>query len=138
MEVAGRMDSFPCLDICGICDYSDSHKNKRWQEYAAAVAALSKRNQGLFGKPQPEGSTCPPFLLDAWIVAARQYRNTGIATASKPASQLKRLRKVFESMKCRLRHALDASTQTGVSVREEYRLSLETIHGYKSIHSTAC
>jgi hypothetical protein len=23
----------------GICDYSDTHKNKRWQPYAAAVAA---------------------------------------------------------------------------------------------------
>ncbi|KAH7205642.1 ankyrin repeat-containing domain protein [Fusarium oxysporum] len=33
------MDIFPCLVIRGICDYSDSHKNKGWQEYAALVAA---------------------------------------------------------------------------------------------------
>lgn len=33
------MDSFPCLVIRGICDYADSHKNKIWQPYAAAVAA---------------------------------------------------------------------------------------------------
>lgn len=39
MEAAGLMDSFPCLVIRGICDYSDSHKNKLWQEYAAATAA---------------------------------------------------------------------------------------------------
>lgn len=39
MEAAGLMDDFPCLVIRGICDYSDSHKNKEWQEYAAAVAA---------------------------------------------------------------------------------------------------
>ncbi|RSL96817.1 hypothetical protein CDV31_013283 [Fusarium ambrosium] len=39
MEAAGLMDSFPCLVIRGICDYSDSHKNKQWQEYAAAAAA---------------------------------------------------------------------------------------------------
>lgn len=39
MEAAGVMDSFPCLVIRGICDYSDSHKNKKWQEYAAATAA---------------------------------------------------------------------------------------------------
>ncbi|KAJ4244547.1 hypothetical protein NW762_014402 [Fusarium torreyae] len=39
MEAAGLMDSLPCLVIRGICDYSDSHKNKRWQEYAAATAA---------------------------------------------------------------------------------------------------
>jgi nucleoside phosphorylase len=39
MEAAGLMSSFPCLVIRGICDYSDSHKNKRWQRYAAATAA---------------------------------------------------------------------------------------------------
>lgn len=39
MEAAGLMNDFPCLVIRGICDYADSHKNKAWQEYAAAVAA---------------------------------------------------------------------------------------------------
>jgi nucleoside phosphorylase/ankyrin repeat protein len=39
MEAAGLMDSFPCLVIRGVCDYADSHKNKKWQPYAAATAA---------------------------------------------------------------------------------------------------
>ncbi|KAL7945818.1 hypothetical protein V8C42DRAFT_357458 [Trichoderma barbatum] len=39
MEAAGLMNNFPCVVIRGICDYADSHKNKDWQEYAAAVAA---------------------------------------------------------------------------------------------------
>jgi nucleoside phosphorylase len=39
MEAAGLISNFPCLVIRGICDYSDSHKNKSWQRYAAAVAA---------------------------------------------------------------------------------------------------
>ncbi|KAK4220734.1 hypothetical protein QBC38DRAFT_493568 [Podospora fimiseda] len=39
MEAAGLMNSFQCLVIRGICDYSDSHKNKDWQPYAAATAA---------------------------------------------------------------------------------------------------
>jgi nucleoside phosphorylase len=39
MEAAGLMDSFPCLVIRGICDYADTHKNKRWQGYAARTAA---------------------------------------------------------------------------------------------------
>lgn len=39
MEAAGLMNYFPCLVVRGICDYADSHKNKRWQHYAAAVAA---------------------------------------------------------------------------------------------------
>lgn len=39
MEAAGLMNHFPCLIIRGICDYSDSHKSKQWQGYAAMVAA---------------------------------------------------------------------------------------------------
>jgi nucleoside phosphorylase len=39
MEAAGLMNDFPCLVIRGICDYADSHKNKKWQPYAAATAA---------------------------------------------------------------------------------------------------
>ncbi|KAF3312508.1 hypothetical protein TWF173_007118 [Orbilia oligospora] len=40
MEAAGLMNNFPCLMVRGICDYSDGHKNKRWQPYAALVAAV--------------------------------------------------------------------------------------------------
>ena len=39
MEAAGLMNDFGCLVIRGICDYADSHKNKKWQPYAAATAA---------------------------------------------------------------------------------------------------
>ncbi|KAH0556025.1 hypothetical protein GP486_006033 [Trichoglossum hirsutum] len=39
MEAAGLMNDFPCVVIRGICDYADSHKNKKWQPYAAATAA---------------------------------------------------------------------------------------------------
>ncbi|KKP03106.1 hypothetical protein THAR02_04774 [Trichoderma harzianum] len=39
MEAAGLMNNFPCLVIRGICDYADTHKNDRWQNYAAATAA---------------------------------------------------------------------------------------------------
>ncbi|KAG8350127.1 hypothetical protein FVEN_g11709 [Fusarium venenatum] len=39
MEAAGLVNNFPCIVIRGICDYADSHKNKDWQEHAAAVAA---------------------------------------------------------------------------------------------------
>lgn len=37
------MNDFPCTVIRGICDYADSHKNKRWQPYAAATAAAYGR-----------------------------------------------------------------------------------------------
>jgi hypothetical protein len=39
LETAAMMNTFPCLVIRGICDYADSHKNERWQGYAAATAA---------------------------------------------------------------------------------------------------
>lgn len=39
MEVAGLMNNFPCVVVRGICGYADSHKNNRWQRYAAAIAA---------------------------------------------------------------------------------------------------
>ncbi|KAN0087167.1 putative kinesin [Elaphomyces granulatus] len=39
MEAAGLMNQLQCLVIRGICDYSDSHKNKHWQGYAALAAA---------------------------------------------------------------------------------------------------
>ncbi|KAK2595194.1 hypothetical protein QQS21_007099 [Conoideocrella luteorostrata] len=43
MEGAGAWDEVPCVVIKGICDYSDSHKNKAWQDYAAATAAAVGR-----------------------------------------------------------------------------------------------
>ncbi|PVH94805.1 purine and uridine phosphorylase [Periconia macrospinosa] len=39
MEAVGLINSFRCLIIRGVCDYADSHKNKSWQPYAAAMAA---------------------------------------------------------------------------------------------------
>jgi nucleoside phosphorylase len=39
MEAAGVFQTAQCLVIRGICDYADSHKNKKWQKYAAAAAA---------------------------------------------------------------------------------------------------
>jgi hypothetical protein len=39
MEAAGLMNNFDCLVIRVIADYADSHKNERWQPYAAATAA---------------------------------------------------------------------------------------------------
>jgi nucleoside phosphorylase len=39
MEGAGVWDNFPTVVIKGVCDYADSHKNKKWQRYAAATAA---------------------------------------------------------------------------------------------------
>ncbi|RFU79549.1 phosphorylase superfamily [Trichoderma arundinaceum] len=39
MEGAGAWEEVPCIVVKGICDYADSHKNKQWQDFAAATAA---------------------------------------------------------------------------------------------------
>ncbi|KAJ3301338.1 hypothetical protein HDU93_006890, partial [Gonapodya sp. JEL0774] len=49
---AGLMSNFPCLVIRGICDYADSHKNIKWQRYAAATAAACAKE--MLSVIQPE------------------------------------------------------------------------------------
>ena len=62
MEAAGLMDHFPCLVIRGLCDYSDSHKTKMWQPYAALVAAAYAKD-----------------LLR--VIGSEQIKNTEVATS---------------------------------------------------------
>jgi nucleoside phosphorylase len=52
IKAAGLMDNFSCIIIRGICDYANSHKNKAWQEHAAAVAAAFAKE--LLGYIQPQ------------------------------------------------------------------------------------
>lgn len=56
MEGAGVWDILPCVIIKGVCDYADSHKNKAWQNYAAATAASCAKGflaywEGVFQHP---------------------------------------------------------------------------------------
>ncbi|KAL5366458.1 hypothetical protein BJX96DRAFT_160970 [Aspergillus floccosus] len=43
MEGAGIWDNISCLVIKGVSDYADSHKDKRWQAYAAAAGAAGAK-----------------------------------------------------------------------------------------------
>ncbi|GJC93299.1 kinesin light chain [Colletotrichum higginsianum] len=43
MEGAGIWDVFPCIVVKAVCDYADSHKNKKWQHFAAATAASATK-----------------------------------------------------------------------------------------------
>jgi hypothetical protein len=53
MEGAGVWERFPSVVVSkAVCDYADSHKNKKWQGYAAASAAA-----------------CTKAFLKQWIVA---------------------------------------------------------------------
>jgi hypothetical protein len=54
MEGAGTWDYLPTIMVKSVCDYADSHKNKDWQEYAAATAAA-----------------CTKALLEEWRTTDR-------------------------------------------------------------------
>jgi nucleoside phosphorylase len=51
MEAAGIWEQLPCLVVKGVCDYADSHKNKAWQNYAAATAAAAAKGIALLHAP---------------------------------------------------------------------------------------
>ncbi|KAK6495513.1 hypothetical protein TWF481_002562 [Arthrobotrys musiformis] len=57
MEAAGVWDYLPCILIKGVSDYADSHKNGRWQEYAAIAAAA-----------------CAKAILEQWDRADKQHQ----------------------------------------------------------------
>ncbi|KAH7317051.1 hypothetical protein B0I35DRAFT_354645 [Stachybotrys elegans] len=69
MEAAGIMDSLECLPIRGICDYSDSHKNKASQDYAAATAASYAREL-LETIPSLTSGQAQPIVRDTAIITA--------------------------------------------------------------------
>ena len=58
IEVASLTNDFLCVVIRGIYDYVDSHKNKRWQGYAAATAAAYAKEL-LSVIPPLEGAVAP-------------------------------------------------------------------------------
>jgi nucleoside phosphorylase len=54
MEAAGVMNTLPTGVIRGVCDYGDRQKNKVWQPYAAAVAAVYAK--GILYTINPKGA----------------------------------------------------------------------------------
>lgn len=58
MEAAGIISSYQGLVIRGISDYADSHKNKKWQGYAAATAAAYARELLMNLAPSPASTPC--------------------------------------------------------------------------------
>ncbi|KAK4933389.1 hypothetical protein LTR49_000383 [Elasticomyces elasticus] len=55
MEGAGVWDQLPTIIVKSVCDYSDSHKNKAWQDFAAATAA-----------------SCTKAIIEEWNPAGRR------------------------------------------------------------------
>lgn len=57
MEAAGIMNTLPTGVIRGVCDYGDGQKNKNWQPYAAAVAAVYAK--GILYTISPKAARVP-------------------------------------------------------------------------------
>jgi nucleoside phosphorylase len=71
MESAGVMSEQQGLVIRGISDYADSHKNKRWQKYAAATAASCAKELLLF---LPKARLAPREVSDLAIYKQGERR----------------------------------------------------------------
>ncbi|KAG5761208.1 hypothetical protein H9Q72_010684 [Fusarium xylarioides] len=82
MEAAGVMNTLPCLVIRGICDYADSYKDKRWQNYAAATAAAYAK---LLLRYTASSNT-------EWNTARRGFKNSLRTDKNEEAPQAKRQR----------------------------------------------
>ncbi|KAL9627401.1 MAG: hypothetical protein Q9164_007618, partial [Protoblastenia rupestris] len=66
MESAGTWDYVPTVVVKGVCDYADSHKDKKWQAYAATTAAA-----------------CTKAMLEEWRSVDRPVRNPAEAKFAK-------------------------------------------------------
>ncbi|KAK4082196.1 uncharacterized protein Triagg1_2008 [Trichoderma aggressivum f. europaeum] len=94
-EAAGLMNVFPCLVIRGICDYSDTHKNKQWRGYAAMAAAVYAKDV-LLRVPVEEIGVAQPVKEDVDSMTGTEPGETafegpgrmGFSPTSSPTSDL--------------------------------------------------
>ncbi|CAG8379268.1 unnamed protein product, partial [Penicillium salamii] len=92
MEAAGLMNNFPCIVIRGICDYADSHKNKDWQEYAAAIAAAFAKEFLAFLQPTDVERERPVNELLKQVLGAVCQSGEDVRSLSSHLEQKKDLR----------------------------------------------
>lgn len=85
MEAGGLMDDFRCLVIRGICDYSDSSKNKEWQGSAVLAAAAYAKELLSFVEPEEATVTSPlssnPVASTVYISARLLQLNHPVKTS---------------------------------------------------------
>lgn len=82
MEAAGIMNILPSFIIRGICDYADSHKNKNWQNYAAATAAAYTKLL-LFHLRRDLESDLLPNTLDRTMTMERDQNGRALVGGDK-------------------------------------------------------
>ncbi|KID60052.1 uncharacterized protein G6M90_00g030460 [Metarhizium brunneum] len=93
MEAAGLMESCSSMVIRGIADYADSHKNNRWQCYAAATAAAyAKELLSVIPLAEKSGTEVQRGMQRTHRVTARHSHNT--PSVSRGTEQVHRIKGV--------------------------------------------
>lgn len=64
MEGSGIWEEVPSIIVKGVCDYADSHKNKKWQNFAAATATAAMKSllEALVDTERPQ------ICLSSWAL----------------------------------------------------------------------
>ncbi|KAE8386906.1 purine and uridine phosphorylase [Aspergillus alliaceus] len=91
MEGAGLWGTIPTIVVKGVCDYADSHKNDRWQLYAAATAAACAKGilktwrlttkQTHEGSDNKETAPWPTHQVFSGTFIGKNFLNGGTYTA---------------------------------------------------------
>ncbi|KAF9873982.1 g-protein beta wd-40 repeats containing [Colletotrichum karsti] len=124
MEAAGLQD-FPCLVIRGICDYADSHKNKMWQEYAAATAAAFTKELLSFIPPERVRQEQPVPQLVSVAKEQLQVTTQHLNVSSEHLVEHKRTNELLEDRPIELRVVHEAYYDSA-NVRDSPRCEMGT------------
>ncbi|KAF4629040.1 hypothetical protein G7Y89_g9108 [Cudoniella acicularis] len=112
---AGLMDVFPCLVIQGVCGYADSHQNKDWQSYSAAVASgYAKRLLAEISSEEVESLETIKKKNESYWVVPRVVNpdNTGMRTILETLRQKLYLGTLQE--RARFRYSLITKIEKGI------------------------
>ncbi|KAK4071765.1 uncharacterized protein Triagg1_6003 [Trichoderma aggressivum f. europaeum] len=80
MEAAGLTDEFPFLLIRGVCDYSDSHKDKKWRSFASLTAAAYAKDLLMVLPSQEDGAM--PLAVGSAGEESQVGKGLGVEEAS--------------------------------------------------------
>ena len=72
MQGAGAWDTFPTVIIEGVCDYADSHKNKKWQKYETMKRLVFSRTCSSWFK----NGKIHGFVVARYASSRLHYRET--------------------------------------------------------------
>ncbi|KAL7934423.1 nucleoside phosphorylase domain-containing protein [Trichoderma chlorosporum] len=79
MGGAGVWEEVPCIIVKGVCDYADSHQNKKWQVFAAATAAsASKAILERYIQTEKEIVTFNPSERDTGLLRKNQILQSSV------------------------------------------------------------